>query len=89
MTRSLTRLIAGILTASLFASCATTYDSQGRAVQTVTPEGAAVGALAAGLIGYSLSKNRKKDRRYHRSHNNYHRNHRYYDDYRYYGDDCY
>lgn len=41
-------------------SCTTTYDTQGRAVQSVSPEGAALGAAAVGLIGYNISKNRYK-----------------------------
>ncbi len=36
-------------------SCTTTYDAQGYPVQSVTPEGAALGALAAGMIGYALA----------------------------------
>lgn len=48
-------------------SCMTTYDAQGRPVQSVTPEGAAMGVAAAALIGYAAGKDRHDDRyRYHR-----------------------
>ena len=36
-------------------SCTTVYDAQGRPQQVVTPEGAAAGLIAAGLIGYALN----------------------------------
>ena len=66
-------------------SCTTTYDTQGRPVQSVTPEAAALGIVAAGLVGYALAddddhrhKNRKHDKRRH-CHRNYHDCGRYYD----------
>jgi len=45
---------------TLLASCATTYDQNGRPVQSVSPGGAVAGAAAAGLLGYALSKDKKK-----------------------------
>lgn len=48
------------MAALLGVSCTTTYDTQGRAVQSVSPQGAALGAAAVGLIGYSIAKNRHK-----------------------------
>lgn len=48
-------LAAAIGIACLGASCTTTYDAQGRPVQTVTPEGAAIAAVAAGVIGYAIA----------------------------------
>lgn len=50
-------------------SCMTTYDPNGRAVQSVDPGVALAGVAAAGLIGYAASNNRRdKNRR-----NNYRR----------------
>ena len=50
----------------LGSGCTTTYDSQGRPVQTVTPEGAALGLAAAGLVGYAIAKDRyDDDHKYH------------------------
>lgn len=56
---------------SFGASCTTTTDRYGRQQQTLTPEGAVLGAAAVGLIGYSIAKNKHKDhdhRRYRRGH---------------------
>jgi len=65
MNKSFLKLAAISLAATLGVSCTTTYDQQGRAVKSVTPEGALIGVAAAGLIGYSISKNRhKKDNHY-------------------------
>lgn len=68
MKKPLIRLVVVTLTTALFSSCATTYDAHGNRRDVVTPEGAIAGAVVAGLIGYSISKNRHKDndRRYHR-----------------------
>ena len=38
-------------------NCSTTYTASGRPVQSVSPEGAVVGALAAGLTGYAIGNN--------------------------------
>lgn len=72
------------------ASCTTVYDSQGRPQQVVTPEGAALGAVAAGLVGYALADdNRHRHRSHYRGHK-YHRGHSYYrGGYSRYGGHCY
>jgi hypothetical protein len=62
-----TRLLrlAGIVGIScLGASCTTTYDAQGRPVQSVSPEGVAIAAVAAGVIGYAIADN-NNDRHHH------------------------
>ncbi len=51
-------------------SCMTTYDAQGRPVQSVDPGLAVAGVAAAGLVGYAAGNN--------------HRNRHYYND-GYYG----
>ncbi len=45
-------------------SCQTTYDAYGNPRQTVDPGTAAAGAAAAGIIGYSLAKDRDKNKNY-------------------------
>ncbi len=60
MTTQTIRSVVGALVATLLASCATTYDQNGRPVKSVTPGGAVAGAAAAGLLGYALSKDKKK-----------------------------
>ena len=82
MNTTFLRFAAVALVALLGVSCTTTYDTQGRAVQSVSPEGAVLGAAAAGLIGYTLAKNRhKKDdhRRYYNRHDNHYHGYRGYD----------
>ncbi|NNC87608.1 MAG: hypothetical protein HKN82_04005 [Akkermansiaceae bacterium] len=62
-------VLAALGVGFLLTSCATTYDAQGRPVQTVTPEGAALGAVAAGLIGYAIAGDDDDDGHYrHRGH---------------------
>ena len=57
--------LAGIVGIScLGASCTTTYDAQGRPVQSVSPEGVAIAAVAAGVIGYAIADN-NNDRHHH------------------------
>ena len=51
-------------------SCMTTYDAQGRPVESVSPEGAALGAVAAGLIGYAIADD-KHDKHRHRGYHNH------------------
>jgi len=41
-------MIAALALVLVGTSCTTTYDAQGYPVQSVTPEGAALGVLAAG-----------------------------------------
>ena len=60
--------LAGIVGIScLGVSCTTTYDAQGRPVQSVSPEGAAIAAVAAGVIGYAIADN-NNDRYYYGGH---------------------
>ena len=55
---SRTCLAAVVLTVATFSSsCMTTYDAQGRPVQSVDPGAAAAGAVAAGAIGYAIGQN--------------------------------
>ena len=52
-------------------SCVTTYDRSGRPVQTVDPGAAAVGVVAAGVIGYALANDDDDKKRYgHHGHYN-------------------
>jgi|GEM_PF-3544448 len=51
-------------------SCMTTYDAQGRPMQTVDPGMAVAGAAAAGLVGYALANDNN-----HYHHNNYYYGH--------------
>ncbi len=55
-------------------SCMTTYDSQGRPVQSVDPGLAVAGVAAAGLIGYAAANN-NDDRHHHRHYREYRRPH--------------
>lgn len=50
------------------ASCMTTYDANGRPVQTVDPGAAAVGVLAAGAVGYAIGQNNEPRYYYPRYH---------------------
>jgi len=79
MRTALIKLVAVLGTVCLAASCTTVYDPQGRPTQMVTPEGAALGAVAAGLIGYALADDGGR-----RGHG-YRNNHRSYGGYRGYG----
>ena len=65
----LTVATIGILALS---SCTTTYDAAGRPVQSVSPGGAAVGAIAAGIAGYAIADNNNNNRNYNtrRNYNN-------------------
>ncbi|MGJ8697920.1 MAG: hypothetical protein ACSHYF_16500 [Verrucomicrobiaceae bacterium] len=60
MKTPLSRFAALVLVGLFGVSCTTAYDSQGRQVNTVSPEGAVIGAAAVGLIGYSMAKDRQK-----------------------------
>lgn len=55
MKKRLLRLAGVLGIACLAGSCTTTYDAYGRPVETVTPEGAAIAAVAAGFIGYAIA----------------------------------
>ena len=66
MRATLMKVLAVAAVVCFSASCTTVYDSQGRPQQVVTPEGAAIGAVAAGLLGYALADD-----------NHSHRHHRY------------
>ena len=82
-----TPLALAIVGSFALSSCTTTYDNAGRPVQSVSPGGAAVAALAAGVVGYAIAdnnndnhkdRNRKDYRRY--SDNRNYRDVRYRDD---------
>jgi hypothetical protein len=67
MRKALMKMVAVAGMVCIATSCATVYDEQGRPQQVVTPEGAALGIVAAGLIGYALNDNdhHHKNRRSH------------------------
>lgn len=75
----LSRLLKGsawsvlVLAIGASMSCMTTYDAQGRPVQSVDPGMAVAGAAAAGVLGYALAND-----------NDHHHNH-YYDRHYYRG----
>jgi hypothetical protein len=71
--------ILGLVMGAL--SCTTTYDAYGRPVQSVDPGVAVAGAAAAGVIGYSIARDRDRnwDRRYY--HRETHHRHGVYDRY--------
>lgn len=50
------RVISSSILLGFCASCTTTYDSYGRATQSVDPGLAVVGVAAAGLIGYAIGR---------------------------------
>jgi len=56
-------------------SCTTAYDSQGRPQTVVTPEGALLGAVAAGVLAYQLGKD--NDDKHYGHHGGYHGGHHY------------
>lgn len=59
--------------------CQTTYDANGNPRETVDPAAVAVGAVAAGVVGYAIGNNHSKNKRhkaynqgyYQGSYNNY------------------
>lgn len=57
-------LIALAAIMGVSSSCMTTYDAQGRPVQSVDPGLAVAGVAAAGLVGYAAGNNHR-DRHYH------------------------
>ena len=62
------RMVSRYLALGLFAfsvSCTTTYDRSGRPVKSVDPGAAAVGVVAAGLIGYALANDDSGKRKHH------------------------
>lgn len=72
----------GVLSTFAITSCTTTYDAYGRPVQSVDPGTAAVGVVAAGLLGAAIADN-NNDGRHHRHHRRgydrrHYRHHGYY-----------
>ena len=63
-------IVAGVTSALLLSNCVTSYDRQGRPIQTVDPAAAAIGAAAIGVIAYSAGKNNSS---HHHGHYGYHR----------------
>ena len=55
MKSSLLLLLVATIAAALSTSCTTMYDSSGRPVDVLTPEGAALAVVAAGVVGYALA----------------------------------
>ena len=53
-----TKILAALVVPLLATSCMTTYDANGRPVQSVDPAAAAVGVAAAAAIGYAVANNR-------------------------------
>ena len=68
-------MIALAAAVGVSSSCMTTYDAQGRPVQSVDPGLAVAGVAAAGLVGYAAGSN----------HHNRHYNDGYYGHGGYYG----
>ncbi|MCH2330579.1 MAG: hypothetical protein MK312_03455 [Roseibacillus sp.] len=74
--------LIAVLAAALSTSCPTMYDSTGRPVDVLTPEGAALAVVAAGVVGYALADEepyRARSHGHHRrgSYHGYHGNHGY------------
>jgi hypothetical protein len=57
-------LLGLVLGAGSVTSCMTTYDANGRPVQSVDPGLAVAGVAAAGLIGYAAANNHGHDNHY-------------------------
>ena len=59
--------VASVLIAAVggSVSCMTTYDAQGRPVQSVDPGVAVAGAAAAGLIGYAIANDNDNHHHHH------------------------
>jgi len=77
MKRRLFLLIAAaILALGGATSCTTMYDSAGRPVEVITPEGAALAAVAAGVVGYVMADD-GHDRRHYRRYDRHRRGHCY------------
>ena len=70
--------VASVLIAAVggSVSCMTTYDAQGRPVQSVDPGVAVAGAAAAGLIGYAIA-NDNDDHHHHNRYYGHPRRYRY------------
>jgi hypothetical protein len=86
MKTKLYRLVAILLLGSLGVSCTTAYDAYGNPRPVVDPGTAALGAVAAGVIGYSIA-NSRNDHRHHRGYrySRYNRHHHHHSGYRYSG----
>lgn len=76
MNANLIRYPVLALAACLVTSCTTAYDEYGRPVQVVDPGTAALGAVAAGAVGYGIASHRDHHRHYDRHDRHYHN--RYY-----------
>lgn len=70
MIPQLTRIAAVLTVTAATISCTTTYDAYGRPVQSVDPGAAAAGAVAAGVVGYAIGRDRGDN------HHHYHSGHR-------------
>jgi hypothetical protein len=72
MKRKIIQTMAVILMGAMATSCYTTYDAYGRPVQSVDPGTATAAALAAGVAGYAIGRDRD-DRHHHHHRYRYHR----------------
>jgi hypothetical protein len=72
------RFVLPVVLMSSAVSCTTAYDAYGNPQTVVTPEGAVLGAAAAGLLAYGIaeSNHHHRDRHYHRGSYRYSRYHR-------------
>lgn len=70
MTHKLLQLTTLLALGVSAVSCMTTYDANGRPVQSVDPGVAVAGVAAAGVLGYALANDN--------DHHDHHRNHYYY-----------
>ena len=66
-----------LVSGALLTSCTTTYDRAGRPQTSVSPQGAALGAAAAGLIAYHAGRKREERRDRRRDRERAYRNYRY------------
>ena len=62
MRKTLTFILAGAFALSS-TNCTTTYDAYGNPRSSVDPGTAAVGAAAAGVLGYAIANKRNDNRR--------------------------
>ncbi len=76
--------VALIVPIGMSVGCMTTYDANGRPMQTVDPGLAVAGVAAAGLIGYAAGNNHHHhDNYYYRGGGGYYRGGGYYGPHRY------
>lgn len=67
--------LIAVVTLAFGSSCTTMYDAHGRPTEVVTPEGAAMAAVAAGVLGYAIGDSKKRKRHYGRHDYGHHGGH--------------